>query len=400
MRERLVLAFAAVLVVLTSGAQAPGVDFVTGSFEQLIAIQPSAADPEGFLRSETELAVRINWQELEIAPSLQLSELQSSSLEIEAAYLADVVQYRTHLGFDLAKPESHFWWGEWEANAFGVTFGTSYLLVSNPWDPTPEDLKADFSFHGQTLNGMSVTVTTTFGDYVDPTAGKLYMTYGRWPNTGDTDGVCDLDFQRTEIVWVPLPLCCAEPLVEASFGCSGFEQMTFSVRAVGVERVPWLKFDASLSFSPETKSMTITPWIYLGAFEGCLSVVWAQTGVVEGNAPGGPTAEVESIDIMGLRLTCTLGTVEVNGFFYPEYSMIYASGRGDEKSSDPCCPGDFQWTMIATFQNTGGTLFGLSNAVVRLQYLLAPRFLLTTSVSYSAPSRTSLEFGFHIAFGD
>ena len=385
-------------------AQSSGIDFVSGSFSQILHVDFLATAVEDIiLYPETRFDMRINWVNVEIEPELHLSELQSSSLQLSAWVYTGATEFRSRLGFDLVKPQSHFLQFGWETNAFGATYGPTFLLVHNPWDPTPADLKVDFSFQGQTVAGMTVTLVATFGNYVDPTGG-VYIRPSAWPNTGDTDGVCDLSFAGAEIRVSGFQFCCAEPSISISFDASGFDNITFSVSTIRIENLPWLTLSGLLTFAPDEKSMTISPSIDLGAFEGCLTVVWARSGVTTGNPPGGPIPAVESIDISGIELLCTLGEVTVRGRFLVDSATSIDINNYNREDFDPdedCCDG-LRWGVSVRFSDSGTYLFDVSNFSARMEYYLTSRFSWLAAMDISldpvSPS-TQWYFGFDIRFG-
>jgi hypothetical protein len=390
-------------VSLFTAAQSDGIEFVEGRFSEMIGVDFRATTLADVLSSETELQLRILWDAVEFEPAFHLSELQSSSLQLSTWVQAGHIQFRSLLAFDLVKPQSHFLHFEWQSNAFGVTYGPTFLLVHNPWDPTPEDLKMDFEFHGQTVAGMAVTLVATFGTYVDPTVGSYVWSLHVWPNTGNTDGICDLPFVAAEIQVNGFQFCCAQPSVSISFDASGFDNITFSVSDVRIENLPWLTLSGALIFSTETKSMTISPAIDFGAFEGCLSVVWAYSGVTTGNPPSGATPTVESIDIIGLRLECSLGSVNIWGELRAASSDRIAINNYD-RDFDPdtdCCEA-LQWQVYVGFSESSDSLFDVSSFSASLRHFMTQRFMWTAAMyvntSTVSPSST-WTFGFEIRFG-
>ena len=380
-------------------AQSDGIEFMQGRFSESITVDFRATTLADVLSSETELDLIIVWEAMEFAPAFHLSELQSSSFQLSTRIYAGHFVINSLAAFDLVKPQSHFLQFGWGTNAFGVSYGPTFLLVHNPWDPTPQDLKMDFEFRGQTVNGMSVTLVATFGNYVDPTGGRIYP--GSWPNTGDTDGVCDLPFTGAEIYIHGFQFCCAESSILISFDSGGFENIVFDVDEIRIENLPWLALSTSLTFSPETKSMTISPRLEFGAFEGCLSVRWAHSGVTTGNPPSGAVPTVESIDISGIELQCTLGEVNVSGAFDGGHDIVIdISNEPDSNLDEDCCNG-LRWSIAARFTNPGGTLFGISDIVGSIALFLTPHFSWRAGLYTYLPGSliTRWMFGFDIQFG-
>jgi hypothetical protein len=381
--------------------QSSGIDFVEGAFSETIRVDFQATTLADVLSSDTRFDLRINWMEMDIESELHLTELQSSSLQITTWAYAGAMQVMALLGFDMVKPESHFLQLGWEWNAFGATYGPTFLLVHNPWDPTPEDLKMDFKFQGQTVAGMVVTMVATFGNYVDPT-GRAQITPYAWPNTGDTDGVCDLPFVGAEIQVNYFAFCCAEPSILISFDASGFDNAMFSVSDVRIENLPWLTLSGSLTYALDEKSMIISPMLDFGEFEGCLSVTWAYSGVTTGNPPSGAVPTVESIDISGIRLECSLGSINIRG------EIRAASSDGIEINNynydfDPkedCC-NVMMWSIGVRFFDSSDSLFDVSSFRANLRYLMSERFMWLTTMyvnTNSVSPSISWTFGFEIRF--
>jgi len=400
-RQALVLSVL-VCVGCCAWAQSGGIEFLEGRFSEWIRVDFRAATLADVLSSETELDLRILWDAVEFETAFHLSELQSSSLQLSTWIQAGHIQFRSLLAFDLVKPQSHFLQFGWESNAFGATYGPTFLLVHNPWDPTPQDLKMDFEFHGQTVNGMSVTLVATFGNYVDPTSGSYLWSLHVWPNTGDTDGICDLNFESAEIDWRYFPFCCFETDIRLSFDASGFDNITFSLYDIRIENLPWLTLSGSLIFAPDEKSMTISPGIDFGAFEGCLTVVWAGSGVTTGNPPSGAVPTVESIDISGIRLACSLGAVNIQGDFRVNSSQsIEINNNRDLDLDENCCDG-LLWAVAVGFSNGGDYLFDVKGFSAHMSYSLTSRFrwlaMMSINLDPVSPS-TYWHFGFDIGFG-
>lgn len=388
-------------VGLVAVAQSGGIDFVAGRFYETIRIVQSPSSLAEFLASDTELALRMNWNILDVEAEVNLSEIQSPSLQLSAWVYTGVTEFRSRLGFDLVKPQSHFLQFGWETNAFGAVYGPTFLLVHNPWDPTPEDLTMDFEFQGQDVSGMAVTLVATFGDYIDPTGG-VYMRPFLWPNTGDTDGECDLDFQAAEIRVDGFPFCCAEPAVSISFDSSGFENIRFDVSNVRIENLPWLTLSGSLTYAPDEKNMTISPRIDFGTFGSCLSVTWAYSGVTTGNPPGGAMPSVDSIDIDGIELLCEFGDLLIRlslSATRSTYIRLYSEGLAD--TDEACCQG-IMFDAMVLFSDTSNALFDLSVIMAMARFPLAESYRSWWSIStmqYTNPASTSTwEFSFFVSF--
>lgn len=397
---------------LLAVGQGDWIEFLEGSLYERIRVTPSAGTMAEMLSSETKMSLRIVAQETEIEPELRLSEIQSDSLQLTVTQYIHFFAFMSVLGFDLASPQSHFWWSRGEVNAFGATIGASFLLVHNPSNPTPGDFRMDFTFRGQAVNGMTITLVSTFGDYVlpsqlaqtysDPTR-PIQIQYASWPNTGDTDGVCDLNYAGTRILWQPLPFGCSESLAELSIGSDGFEDLTLTVKKIGIQNLPWLLFDVALTFAPQTKSFEIAPTIDFGSLESCISFRMGWSGVEVGNPPGGETPAVQSISVGTILLQCTLADVTLN-YVYSLPSASYLSlrygGATSAEEEGGCCWGSGMLVeAIVGFGGGSEALFDLQTLLLRAVFPFSQSSLQITTVQFMNPSLQSYwEFGFFIQF--
>jgi hypothetical protein len=149
-------------------------------------------------------------------PIATLYAVLSSSSQIGAAVLDSKVH------FSLSDVAVTHWIGDFEWNVLKVVSGATLLLVNNPDDPMLRDLLLDLSFVGQTASGMTFEILTASGTYEPPVDYRRALPYGTWPNEGDTDGVCDLPFQRFALAIRGFEFCCGESYsIDVSLTCAG-----------------------------------------------------------------------------------------------------------------------------------------------------------------------------------
>ncbi|MGB2983076.1 MAG: hypothetical protein WBC63_04355 [Candidatus Bipolaricaulia bacterium] len=388
-------------VSLCSAAQSGELD-VSGYFREMIQIDPQATTIAEFFSSETLLHFSLAWDAARFESELTLSEVQSSSLRLTGQAWIGANRLSSQVGFNTMRHDSHYWNGTFETNMLGTTLETTFLLVRNPDDPTPEDLKVDFMLRGQTVSGMTITAITTFGDYVDPT-GQGELMRGLWPNSGDTDGVCDLPFAGAEIEVSGFGLCCAESRVALAFDCGGFDNIVFTIYEVRIENLPWLSLSGSLTFAPEEKLMSILPRFDFGAFECNLTIqASSSTDLTSGNLPSGDAPTVKGIGITGIDLLCSLGEFNVRAQFYnaERSSSISIDNHPSGQVEKGCCE-PFVFDVEVVFRDDSESLFDLSFFEGRAFLTMTPQFSWNMQLYLHfdpAPMYMRLEFGFEVSF--
>jgi len=347
-------------------------DTFSGFVETTFHVSPAGLTFADVLTFETEILLDYTLGDTTFSTRVTLfsmpvifSQILRSSVLFKTTTCLGPHMISSDLHFELERPESHFWRGQWEINAFGVTLSADALLVSNPDEPEPEDLRLDLSLVGQTVAGSTMEAVATFGDYVDPMGYGMVVGYA-WPNSGTTDGVCDLSFTGVELAWSALPFCCAEGNVKLSYDCSGFMSAVFEVDQLGVESLPWLLLSTSLVLSPQTKTLTIRPVITLGESENCFFMQAALSygaNLQIGEAPLGDPTAVFSLGPFLFGLQCALGDVQfiARSAFNTATLILQVGGLEDAEAEDlkpePCC--SMMLSLMAVFTDTSSALFGL-----------------------------------------
>jgi len=210
-----------------------------------------------------------------------------------------------------------------------------------------------------------------------------------------------------------LSLGCAEMDAGLYFRCAGFEYVSFGITGIEVGAVPWLTFDADLTFELQTKSLVLTPKLSLGnAF--CVEVYaeldWdASTWLLDGIAVYGIelASEIGPVtvrDVVVLDLTRYAITTEAyhsvverltdaiedgHDVYRDYWEMFSIAYRGDG-----CGGGDLTLLANVYFDEASTSLFDWAMTHVEAEVPLARGVSFTLALEAGA-GVGSLLFGFH-----
>ena len=303
------------------------------------------------------------------------------------------------------------------------TFGTATVLDQNGW------VDQDFSTTGM-LGAFTLTAAAdfnpnaTFGSLVAtmsvPFAGALlgmqftlegddtFLTVTASGNAGDVDidididfgdndAVCDFPFDEVSIS-IGFPFCCASISSSLTIGCAGFDQISFYTSGIAIPTLPWLSISASLVYTMQTKTLTLSPAFDFGT-QTCIDfyIDVASSG----------NLAIESISIEGIRLSCDVGPVTFTGLSFwgatgkpgklagTDYWEVYTI----ETNADACC-GPLSFDVSVFFLENGLRLFDVSMFDANLEIAIASQFEFSTGleIDVEAVAATIWTVGFSIAW--
>jgi hypothetical protein len=208
---------------------------------------------------------------------------------------------------------------------------------------------------------------------------------------GDTTpaGECDFGWQGVDIT-VDVPFCCGEIKSVLSVDCSGFEELTFKVEDIGIPTISWLTLDALLTFTPDEKSLVVSPSLNFDV-DACFS---AYVGM-----GGDDNVLFPNFTLNGIGLTCSIGGIQFTGQSYwgtgSKPSLLtgtpYWEAYQIATTNDECCgPLDFDVTVY--FLQGGLGLFDVGEVAANLSIDLAAGFTFTTGLSIELTSPTSVSW--------
>ena len=303
----------------------------------------------------------------------------------------------------------------------GWTFGSSTVVGDTGW--TDQDLTVQGSLGAFSITGavdldpsiplfqkLSATATGTIADVLFTTLLELYdgdafLTLTASAAAGlltvdasiafgdddDPDGVCDLDFSSVKI-GVDFPFCCAEVESEITFSCIGFEKVTFSAQKIEIPGLPWVTLDASLEFTLQTKSLTLTPNF---DFSTGICIDFYIAVSTFGNIG------FESLYIDGVKLECDFGDVKFTGISFWGTHAAKPSALGDywemykiESVDDACC-GPFEFDIAVFFEQGSPNLFDVAAFEANLDLTVSSTLSFDMTMEYEINTGLTLwTFGF------
>jgi len=387
-----------------------------------LALSVAAHAQGGILSGTWEMSADIDLEEATFADAINISTEMTATYTVDSSSLSAtlnldsanpyqppfaVFEGESTLGAFMLRGATYFGlkagtfayaWASLELNMSGVMLGARPLLVHNPNDETPQDLLLELTIVGQAVNGMTFDFTSTFGTYVPdypgmPSNFTLDRIPAYWPlvNGGDTDGLCDLPFQRADISVRSLAFCCAFIDVELSFSCTGFEAIELSARGIQVEPLPWLQLDASLVFSMQTKSLVLTPRVDAGVAECELRFIF-RPATDQAELPAGSPFAITPLTLTGLYLRCQLSDVGFAGFARANY-LTLTFAITPEGTSECCFPPSL--ALIAAYGPASDLLFDLQFVAIMVKWPLRPNLRMEIAAHHQPTAHsTRMQVGF------
>jgi hypothetical protein len=358
MKKALVLSLAVVLGLgVASFAQT-----LSGSWDSTIGVNPG---PPVVLTIDSELIVTYSISGWSFSSDTVLDETGWISQDFAVDGALGAFTIGSALVFDPVGPA---FFTSWEVTGglslAGVTFEGTFTLL-----PSVTTLELIGS---GTAGAVDVTVDITFGDGLG----------------------CNFNFAGVDIE-VDFPFCCADVISTISFDCTGFVEATFGVEGIALPGLPWATLDALITFTPEEKTLTITPNFDFGV-EGCFDVYMTDPagGMLFGD-----------IAIVGIGLTCEIGGVQFTGISYwgedPKPGILegtdYWEAYQISTTDDGCC-GPFTFDVGVYFLEGGALLFDIAELDAAMSIQISTQFTFSAGfdiVLDPVPGFT-LTFGFGV----
>jgi len=344
------------VLVIGIGVLASG-QALTGSWTIDLAINPQSASFIDGITYSTELLVKYTIGDWTFSTLSKLDESGWYDQNFSSIGVLGGFTISTALDFDPDVPEFDKWTTTTTVDIVGVTFSATFELYD-------EDVFMTLSARG-TSGGVDIDVTAKFGDDDEP-------------------GECDLDFSSLQI-GVDFPFCCADVRSTTYFDCDGFEKIVFDASGIGIANLPWITLDATLEFTVQSKSLTLTPNFVFSAI--CVEMY---VGV---ETSGNLTLEALHFD--GFKLECDVGDVEFTAIsFWGDGDFVSKPGAlGDfwemykiEADEDSCC-GPFDFAAAVFFDEESVHLFDVG------------KFEFDMSIDLSANMEFSIELDYLLGVG-
>jgi len=357
MKRALVLSLICVLGLGFSSLAAS----LTGYWDTDVTIDPQQTNFNDAIGLTSELSVTYTVGDWAFTSLTNLDETGWTGQEFDVAGVLGAFTLGSTLIFDPSVPEFTSWKTTASVSIAGVSFGSTFML-------------------DDTGTSLDLTASGTAGD----------VTVGATLTLGSGDG-CDFDFNEV-ILTVGFPFCCVDIASEIAFNCEGFEYVTFKAAGIAIPTLPWLTLDATLKFTVDAKTLTLSPNIDFGDF-ACIDLD------IDLDYTGTGPISVEGFTISGISLTCDIGAVTFTGV------TDYNGGLGPNEAyweyykiatKDDACCGPFTFDLAFYFLDGGSKLFdiGLIDANMTLQVATQFTFNMGLQINVESSAFTQWTVGF------
>ena len=274
MKRALVLSLAAVLGL---GIAAFAVGELHGEWDTTITIDPTATQIATFIDFATTLEVTYSVGGWDFTSYTEIGDDGWTKQYFEAGGSFGAFTIGSKLTFNTQSLTTTLW-------SVDTSFVFGSVDITLDFDLIPGAVR--LCLGGTATTGLvDITLDVCFGDLTFTTAGVPIA-----PTSTD----CNLDFAGVDIT-IEFPFCCADVTMTVDIDCDGFKQACFAVSGIDIPNLPWVDIDALLCFTPQTKTLVLTPDFDFGEI-GCdfdLYICQVQTG---GNGPVSPIAEAPVVN--------------------------------------------------------------------------------------------------------
>lgn len=339
---------AAALWMMAMGASAAT---LSGSWDTEVTINPQQTNFNDAISIDSILTVAYSVDGWTFTSITDLDEGGWADQDFAVAGTLGAFTLTSALGFNPVIPSFDVWNTTANVAIAGVSFGADFTL---------QDYDVTLILSGSGIAGaLTLDVELTFG--------------------GDDNDVCDLDWANLAMT-VGFPFCCTMLESTIVFDCDGFQNIVFDVEGIVVPNLPFLLLDATLEFTLQTKTLTLSPRFDFGA-TACFDIYIEQS--YTGGA--GNVLTLESITIEGFGISCDIGTVTFTGLSYwgtvanlsekpgllsgTPYWEVYSVSSND----DACC-GPFGFDVAVYFLDAGDMLFDVSLIEADMTLQIASEF--------------------------
>jgi hypothetical protein len=321
---------------------------LSGSWETTAVAEIS---PIG-LDIDSEIIVDYSLETWSFASDTKLDETGWTSQSFVASGTLGEFAMTTQATFAPVAPVAVF--SQWTATGTvtyeGVTTIGTFTL-------TPGNIRAVLSLSGS-IGDVSVGAVMTFGATTPV-------------------GVCDLLWQDV-IMTVRYPFGCVDVTSALSVKTTGFEKFTFAVYDIAIPPLSWVTLDALLTFTPEAKTLVLTPDFDFG-MDLCFEVYIGMGA--------GDDLLLTDFTIDGVGLTCLVGGIEFTGQTYvgdgSKPSLLTGTSYWEAyqiSTTEEACCGPFEFDVTAYFGD-GDQLFDLAEIVGNMSIDLGTAFTFSTGIT-------------------
>jgi len=359
---------AGILCVLVVGlALAASGQALTGHWRLDLSIDPQAAAFVDAFDFSTEFLVKYSVADWTFSSLSQLDGTGWTDQDFSAIGVLGGFTISTALDFDPSAPAFQKWVTTTTVELAGVTFSGTFELYD-------EDTYLTLQGRG-TSGDVGIVVTVKLGDDDDP-------------------GECDLDFSSLQI-GVEFPFCCTQAKSTITFTCDGFQDVVFETFGITIQNLPWVTFDAKVTFTVQTKSLAITP-----RFDFSGACIEMYVGVETSG-----TLTLEALHFDGFILECDLGDIRFTaisfwGDFVPKPSILgdYWEMYKIEADEDACC-GPFDFEAAVFFDEASSHLFDVGMFTFDMSLAVAATMKFSIGLDLVLGTGvTSIDFGFLITW--
>ena len=326
---------------------------LSGSWDTDVTIDPQQTNFNAAISMVSVLTVTYSVDSWTFTSISDLDEGGWTDQDFVVAGTLGAFTLTSALGFDPVVPAFDAWNTTVNVTVAGVSFGADFTLAD-------QDVTLILSGSG-VAGDIILGVALTFG--------------------GDDNDVCDLNWVDLDIS-LGFPFCCTTLEAVVTFDCDGFQNIVFSAEAIVIPNLPFVVLDATLEFTLQTKTLTLSPRFDFGV-TGCIDIYIEQASTT-GVGPG-TVVTLDSITIEGVGISCDIGTVTFTGLSFwgtvaspadkpgllsgTPYWEVYALSSNE----DACC-GPFGFDLAVYFLDSGAMLFDVSLIEADMTLQIASQF--------------------------
>ncbi|MEF8798883.1 MAG: hypothetical protein V5A79_05660 [Candidatus Bipolaricaulota bacterium] len=238
--------------------------------------------------------------------------------------------------FDPSVPALSYWATDASLGLGGVNLSTLFLLQdTDSTSSTHYGAGLKFSLSGETPGGVSVAVDNYFGMDSSTATGSGYVIVTDHDETQtDSYGASSLQYVSTVLTLDSMSLGCCDFSSETKFSeAEGFEYTLFEF-TITSETMP-LSLAADLKFTPQTKSIHLTPTLETGW--ACFDVYTSLDANLSRNTNSGSV--IDSLIVKGFSIT----GVELGHVTFSSYTALGTYTVADLNSS---LRGSYTYTFV------------------------------------------------------
>lgn len=338
---------------------------LSGSWDTDVTINPQQTNFNDAISIATVLIVAYSVDGWTFTSISDLDEGGWTDQDFAVAGTLGAFTMTSALGFDPVAPAFDAWNTTVDVTIAGVSLGVDFTLAD-------EDVKLILSGSG-VAGDIILGVELVFGGIARDINGAIIP--------GGNNDICDLNWADLEIT-LGFPFCCTVLEAVGAFDCDGFQNIEFVAEGIVVPNLPFLMLDATLEFTLQTKTLTLSPRFNFGV-TGCIDI-YIEQAATTGVGPG-TVVTLDSITIEGIGISCDIGSVTFTGLSFwrtvaapadkpgllsgTPYWEVYAISSDD----DACC-GPFGFDLAVYFLESGAMLFDVSLVEADMTLQIASQF--------------------------